>query len=290
VSEAAQDAPSTDVIGPGRVAVVTGGASGIGLALCEGLVAAGSTVVVADLDLPLARGVAERLQAGGATAEAVSVDVSDAASVEALAARTLELYGHVDLVFNNAGISTFNLIQDQTIDDWRWVIDVDFWGVVNGIRTFLPILRQQGTAAHIVNTSSMGGLMGGVPFIAPYAAAKAAVVSLSETLRVELMMAGSPIGVSVLCPGSTVSNVMESERGRPPERGVEHRSDDAENMRVFIKESFVGPDGLPAAAVAARTLDAVRAGSFWILSHPSERPIVENRFNEILASFPSADA
>ena len=106
VSEAAQDAPSTDVIGPGRVAVVTGGASGIGLALSEGLVAAGSTVVVADLDLPLA-------------------------------ARTLELYGHVDLVFNNAGISTFNLIQDQTIDDWRWVIDVDFWGVVNGIRTFL---------------------------------------------------------------------------------------------------------------------------------------------------------
>ena len=290
MSEAAQDGTAAEVFGPGKVAVVTGGASGIGRALCEALAAEGTSVVVADLDQAEADTVADGLRAAGAAAEAVSVDVADATSVEALAAAALSAFGHVDLVCNNAGISTFNLIQDQTMDDWRWVIDVDFWGVVNGIRTFVPILQEQGTPGHVVNTSSMGGLMGGVPFIAPYAAAKAAVISLSETLRIEMMMAGSPIGVSVLCPGSTVSNVMESERGRPADRGVEARSEAAESMRVFIKESFTGPDGLPAETVAARTLAAVRAGSFWILSHPSERPTVQNRFDEILASFPPAES
>jgi len=290
MSDGSQGTADTEVFGPGKVAVVTGGASGIGLAISRALAAEGTAVIVADLDLDAARGVVEGLREGGAEAEAVAVDVADAGSVDALAAEVLSAFGRVDLVFNNAGISTFNLLQDQTIDDWRWVIDVDFWGVVNGIRAFLPILQRQGTPAHIVNTSSMGGLMGGVPFIAPYAAAKAAVISLSETLRIEMMMTGTPIGVSVLCPGSTVSNVMESERGRPADRGVEHRSPEAEGMRVFIKESFTGPDGLPAEAVAARTLAAVKAGSFWILSHPSERATVETRFNEILASFPPPES
>jgi NAD(P)-dependent dehydrogenase (short-subunit alcohol dehydrogenase family) len=284
----AATAGTDGVVGDGRVAVVTGGASGIGLALSEALVAAGSSVVVADLDLDLARREAERLAAGGARTAAVRVDVADPASVDALAAETLEEFGRVDLVCNNAGVSTFNLLEDQTLDDWQWVFDVDLWGVVHGIRTFLPILRSQGGPGHIVNTSSMGGLMGGVPFIAPYAAAKAAVISISETLRVELAMTGSPIKVSVLCPGSTVSNVMESERARPAERGSERRTDDAEGMRLAIKSTFTGPDGLPAETVAARTLAAVRAGDFWVLSHPSERAVVEHRTAEILDAFPPA--
>ncbi len=286
MSDPTQANSGAEVIGAGRVAVVTGGASGIGLALCEALVTAGSAVVVADLDADLAADVAERLSAGGGQAVAVGVDVADPASVDALANRTVEQFGRVDLLCNNAGVSTFNLFQDQTLDDWRWVLDVDLWGVVHGIRSFLPVLQEQGTPAHIVNTSSMGGIMGGVPFIAPYAAAKAAVISLSETLRIEMGAYGWPIGVSVLCPGSTVSNVMESERGRPTELGVEHRSDDAEAMRLAIRDTFVGPDGLPAAEVATRTLAAVRDGRFWILSHPSERQTVQNRFDEVLASFP----
>jgi NAD(P)-dependent dehydrogenase (short-subunit alcohol dehydrogenase family) len=286
MSDAARTGPTTDVIGAGRTAVVTGGASGIGLALCEALTAEGSSVVVADLDGPEAEAVAARLRAGGAHAVAAAVDVADPASVDALAARAVDELGHVDLVCNNAGVSTFNLFHDQTLDDWHWVFDVDLFGVVHGIRSFLPILREQGTPAHIVNTSSMGGLMGGVPFIAPYAAAKAAVISLSETLRVELAMTGSPIGVSVLCPGSTESNVMESERARPADRGVEHRTDDAEGMRLAIKSTFTGPDGLPAAAVADRVIEVVREGGFWILSHPSERAIVEHRLGEVVAAFP----
>jgi NAD(P)-dependent dehydrogenase (short-subunit alcohol dehydrogenase family) len=275
------------VIGPGRVAVVTGGASGIGRALCEAFVADGSSVVVADLDAAEAQSVAESLRAGGGRAEAVAVDVSDPASVDDLATETLRRFGRVDVLCNNAGVSTFNLIQDQTLDDWRWVLDVDLWGIVHGVNSFLPILREQGTAAHIVNTSSMGGLMGGVPFIGPYAAAKAAVVSISETLRAELTIYGSPIGVSVLCPSATVSNVMESERGRPASRGVEQRTEDAEGMRLAIRSMFDGPDGLPASAVATRTIAAIRAREFWIITHGGEKPTIENRVGEILAAFPA---
>jgi NAD(P)-dependent dehydrogenase (short-subunit alcohol dehydrogenase family) len=288
VSDVSQGDSTTDaVFGPGRVAVVTGGASGIGQALCESLVAAGSAVVIADLDVAEARSLADRLISQGGRAEAIAVDVADPASVDALAAASTDVFGHVDLVCNNAGVSTFNLIKDQTLDDWKWVFDVDLWGVVNGIRSFLPILRAQGTPAHIVNTSSMGGLMGGVPFIGPYAAAKAAVVSISETLRVELAMEGSPIGVSVLCPSATVSKVMESERGRPASRGEEHRTDDAEMMRLAIRSMFDGPDGLPASAGAQRTLAAVRAGEFWIITHGTERGVVEARLGEVLAAFPT---
>lgn len=291
MDDSASPAAAPDaVIGPGRVAVVTGGGSGIGRALCERLAREGSAVVVADLDTEAARTVAEALRTTGAEAEAVAVDVAEVASVEALAATTLDRFGRVDLLCNNAGVSTFNLLRDQTLDDWRWVLDVDLWGVVHGLHAFLPILERQGTPAHIVNTSSMGGVMGGVPFIGPYVAAKAAVVGLSETLAAELAAVGSPVGVSVLCPGATVSNVMESERGRPAALGVEHRTEDAEGMRLAIKSLFHGPTGLPAEEVAARTLAAVRERRFWIFTHPSERAVVETRVRGLLDAFPPPDA
>jgi NAD(P)-dependent dehydrogenase (short-subunit alcohol dehydrogenase family) len=274
-------------IGAGSVAVVTGGASGIGRALCAQLAAAGCAVVVADVDGPGAGAVAAEL--AGADALAATVDVADLDSVGALAATALDRFGHVDLVFNNAGVSTFNLLRDQTIEDWRWVFDVDLWGVVHGVQTFLPILVAQGTPAHIVNTSSMGGVMGALPFIGPYGAAKAAVVSLSETLAAELAMQQLPVGVSVLCPGSTVSNIMESERVRPESFGAEQRTADAEALRRAIKESFTGPTGLPAATVAARTLEGVRERRFWIFPHASERGIVEARVTAMLDAFPAAN-
>lgn len=270
--------------GLGSVAVVTGGASGIGRALCEQLAATGCAVVVADVDGDAAGAVAAGLSGGDAFA--VTVDVADPESVGALAEAALDRFGHVDLLFNNAGVSTFNLLRDQTIDDWRWVIDVDLWGVVHGLQTFVPILRAQGTPAHIVNTSSMGGVMGGLPYIGPYAAAKAAVVSLSETLAAELAIEQAPIGVSVLCPGSTLTNIMESERVRPAAFGVERRTADAEGLRRAIKESFSGTTGLPASTVAERTLQAVRERRFWIFPHASERGIVEARVERMLDAFP----
>src|ERR1700675_4547017 len=225
------DAPN-DLVGPGRVAVVTGAASGIRRALAMAFADAGSTVMVGDIDGQEAEGVAAGIRDGGGQAEALAVNVADAASVEELAAHTLARFGRVDVLCNNAGVSTFNLIQDQTLDDWRWVFSVNLWGVVHGLASFLPILRGQSTPSHIVNPASMGGLMSGVSFIGPYAASKTAVVSISETLRQECAAYGLPIGVSVLCPSTTDTRVMESERGRPPALGVERRADDAEAMRL----------------------------------------------------------
>ena len=146
------DAANDGVIGAGRVAVVTGAASGIGRALAEELAASGSAVVVADLDADEAEVVAAGIRTSGGEAVAAAVDVSDADAVDALAATTLERFGRVDVLCNNAGVSTFNLLRDQTLDDWKWVVGVNFWGVVHGVQTFLPIMRDQGTPAHIVNT------------------------------------------------------------------------------------------------------------------------------------------
>jgi NAD(P)-dependent dehydrogenase (short-subunit alcohol dehydrogenase family) len=274
------------VIGPGKVAVITGAGSGIGRAIAEAFAAEGSSVVVADLDDGAADVVTQGIQSAGGVALTVKVDVSDAAAVDRLAATTLERFGRVDVLCNNAGVSTFNLISDQTLDDWRWVVGVNFWGVVHGVHTFVPIMRDQGTPAHIVNTASIAGLLSGVGFIGPYCATKVAVVSISETLAQELAMDQTPIGVSVLCPSSVDTKVMESERGRPVALGVEHRTDMAESVRLMIREGFTGPTGLTPAQVAARVLEAIRNGTFWIITHPGEAPTVEARFAGILEGFP----
>jgi NAD(P)-dependent dehydrogenase (short-subunit alcohol dehydrogenase family) len=281
------DAPN-DLVGPGRVAVVTGAASGIGRALAMAFADAGSVVMVGDIDGQEAEDVAAGIRDSGGQAEALTVNVADAASVEDLAAHTLARFGRVDVLCNNAGVSTFNLIQDQTLDDWRWVFDVNLWGVVHGLQSFLPVFSRQGTPAHIVNTASIAGLLSGVAFIGPYAATKAAVVSISETLSQECAIAGLPIGVSVLCPSSVNTRVMESERSRPAARGIEERKESAEAVRLAIRDSFTGPTGLTPGQVAERTLEAIRAGEFWIITHPGERSAVEARVTTALARFPPA--
>jgi short-subunit dehydrogenase len=147
-------------------------------------------------------------------------------------------------------------------------------------------MRNQGTAAHIVNTASIAGLLSGVSFIGPYSATKVAVVSISETLSQELAADQVPISVSVLCPSSVDTRVMESERGRPAALGVEHRTEVAESVRLAIRDSFTGPTGLPPAEVAKQTVDAIRSRRFWIITHPGERSVVEARFADVLTNFP----
>jgi NAD(P)-dependent dehydrogenase (short-subunit alcohol dehydrogenase family) len=271
------------------VAVVTGAASGIGRALAEALAAAGSAVVVADLDGAEAEVVAYGIRSAGGEAAAAEVDVADAVAVDTLAATALERFGRVDLLCNNAGVSTFNLLRDQTLDDWRWVMNVNLWGVVHGLQSFLPIMRKQGTPAHVVNTASIAGLLSGVVFIGPYAASKVAVVSISETLAHELAFEGSPIRVSVLCPSSVDTKVMESERGRPASLGIEQRTETAESFRLAIRDSFTGPTGLTPTAVAGMTIDAIRSERFWVITHPDQAGM-ETRFAEILANTPKAAA
>jgi len=277
---------SEDVLQPGHVAVVTGAGSGIGAALAAAFGAAGGKVVLADIEEGALERTAAALSADGVEALAVPTDVADADAVERLARAAVDRFGHVDVLCNNAGVSTFNLLADQTKADWRWVLAVNLWGVVNGVQTFVPIMRAQGTPAHIVNTSSIAGLWSGIPFIGPYAVSKVGVVSLSETLNAELRMEESPIGVSVLCPSSVGTNVMEAERNRPAELGAEQRTDVAESVRLMIRDGLFGDDGRTPAEVAAMTLDAIRRDRFWIITHASARATLEARFAAILADVP----
>ncbi|MEZ4282428.1 MAG: SDR family NAD(P)-dependent oxidoreductase [Myxococcota bacterium] len=278
---------SIDVLRPGHVAVVTGAASGIGAALASAFGAAGGRVVVADVEVEALERVAASLHAKGVEALAVPTDVADAESVESLARKTLERFGRVDVLCNNAGVSTFNALADQTLADWRWVLGVNLWGVVHGLQSFVPILRAQGTPAHVVSTSSIAGLWSGVPFIGPYAVSKVGVVSVCETLRDELRAEGSKIGVSVLIPSSVSTNVMESERNRPGALGSEQRTATAEQIRLMIRDGLFGPDGKSPEEVAAMTLDAIRKDRFWIITHASARPALEARFAAILADVPA---
>src|SRR3954452_2484194 len=199
-----------------KVVVVTGAASGIGRALVEAWLREGCRVVMADVEVPALTTAHERLDPGlRDRAIAVHTDVSDAASVHALADATIDAFGQVDIVCNNAGVSTFNTFEHQTLADWQWVLGVNLWGVIHGVHTFVPIMRKQPTPAHVVNTASIAGLLSGIAYIGVYAASKTAVVSISETLRQELEIEGAPIGVSVLCPSATDTDCMEGERNRP---------------------------------------------------------------------------
>ena len=274
------------VIGPGKVAVVTGAASGIGRAMAELFAQEGSAVVVADRDSEHAEAVAAGVREAGGDALPVTVDVSDVDAVDRLAATTIERYGRVDVLCNNAGVSTFNLMRDQSLEEWKWVFDVNFWGVVYGLRAFLPIMREQGTPGHVVNTASIGGLLTGAAVIGPYCATKAAVVSVSETLAQELAIEQVQIGVSVLCPSSVDTRMMESDRTRPAALGVEQRTEMAETWHGMIKDGLTGPTGLPAPHVAERVLQAIRGGDFWIITHDDLLPTVRDRVEGMLAAFP----
>src|SRR3954453_6260602 len=198
----------------GKVAVVTGGASGIGRALAETFAGEGMQIVLADVQPePLAR-VERALRDRGARVLAVQTDVSQAADVEALAAKTLEAFGAVHVVCNNAGVAVGKTTWEHTVADWEWVLGVNLWGVIHGIRTFVPIMLEQGTEGHIVNTASVAGLLAS-GFKPSYDVSKFGVVALSESLYRELEAIQAKVKVSVLCPGLVKTNIMASGRNRP---------------------------------------------------------------------------
>ena len=197
----------------GKVAVITGGASGIGRAVAEKAAAEGMKIVIADIEEGPLKEAEGELTGQGAEAIGVVTDVSDAASVRELRDRALERFGAVHLVHNNAGIGTGGPIWDFSEEDWRWIIGVNQWGVIHGIATFVPLLMEQGEG-HVVNTASIAGLTT-TAFLGPYHTTKFAAVAMSEVLSKDLQMAGSPVGVSVLCPGFVQTRIAESDRNRP---------------------------------------------------------------------------
>ncbi|KBZ61004.1 SDR family NAD(P)-dependent oxidoreductase [Mycobacterium marseillense] len=265
----------------GKVAVVTGAASGIGLGLAERFATEGMKLVLADID-PQLPAVGERFRAKGGEAITVHTDVADADQVNALAEKALESFGGVHIACNNAGTGGPSAFTDLRLEDWQFQIGVNLWGVINGVRAFLPIMLEQ-NEGHIVNTASMGGLIHG-PYIAPYNVSKAGVVALTETLNHELVLSGSNVGVSVLCPGAVQTN-MNNEPNVPPERKMLARkaSPAIEQLRRSLVEQL-DQHGLDVPAVAAMVLDAIEKGRVHILTNPEFTPLLQQRIDGIVGS------
>jgi NAD(P)-dependent dehydrogenase (short-subunit alcohol dehydrogenase family) len=263
-------------IGPNTVAVVTGAAGGIGFGLAEALARAGASIVLADVDEAALHAAAERVGALGVDTLAVRTDVSQEAEVQSLAAAATDRFGTVHLVCNNAGVSTPTDPWFGPITAWEWVLGVNLWGVVHGIRAFLPVLL--GAGGHIVNTASAAGLIPGLSPI--YDATKHAVVALSEDLYLTMRLAELPIGVSVLCPGWVRTDIVDAERNWPARLGERPPpSLAAEVVTPHVRRAV--DEGATPAAVADAVVEAVRDDRFWILPHPEPVDAAVQRFHRI---------
>jgi NAD(P)-dependent dehydrogenase (short-subunit alcohol dehydrogenase family) len=259
----------------GQVAVVTGAASGIGLALAERFAGAGLHIVMADVEEPALAEAADKVAGLGVDTLAVPTDVSREDAVQALAAATLERFGRVDVVCNNAGVAAPGDPWFGPLSSWEWVMNVNFWGVVHGCRTFLPHLAGGG---HIVNTSSIAGLFPG--FAASYDASKHAVVAMSESLYNTIEIAKLPIGVSVLCPGWVRTRIIDAERNWPASLGDRPADDPARAItEPYVRRAI--EEGSTPAFVADAVADAVQAGRFWILPHQDFLDICIDRWHLI---------
>jgi NAD(P)-dependent dehydrogenase (short-subunit alcohol dehydrogenase family) len=268
----------------GKVAVVTGAASGIGLALARRFAADGMRVVMADIETAAVEREAAALAGDGAEVCTASTDTSIEADVQSLAELTLERFGGVHVVCNNAGVGSRGLtIADLPRRDFEWVLGVNLWGVINGMRAFLPYLRAQ-DEGHIVNTASVSGLYHH-PRMGPYNASKAAVIALSETLKFELDAERSKVGVSVLCPSWVRTNISTAVRNLPerlhyeltPEQAAEMAEYKANRRRQLTEEA------IDADEVALQVRDAVLANRFYVITHPESLENMNDRFSRILS-------
>jgi NAD(P)-dependent dehydrogenase (short-subunit alcohol dehydrogenase family) len=248
-----------------RVAVVTGAASGIGRALAERFAAEGMKVVLADVEEAALATAEKELAAKGATTLGVVTDVSDAASVDALAASSVDAFGAVHVLCNNAGVFAAGYSWEMPLDEFHWLMDVNQWGVVHGIRSFVPLMLEQDTEAHIINTSSMAGVTT-MPYVAAYHMSKHSVLALSECLHHELAALGSRIKVSVLCPELINTQIHRAARNRPVrESSLEDTPSVARDVVMQAISSGIG-EGLPPSEMADRVVRAIHDDRFYILS------------------------
>ena len=272
-----------------KTAFVTGGASGIGLALGQALAQEGMNVMLADIENnALTAAVRSLSDAGLKNVSCVTCDVADPIGVEEAAEATFRAFGAVHVVCNNAGVGGGSGIDDISVDTWRWVLDVNLMGVLHGVRTFLPHIRAHGEGGHIVNTASMAGLNSGLGF-SPYSASKFAVVNMSEGLAVEL--APTDIGVTVLCPGFVRTRISESSRNRQERYGptpVPAPGSHAARLAATLAE--LSKTGLTPFAVARRVVTAIRQNELYVFTHAGSqwRSELAQRFNKILVAMERA--
>jgi NADP-dependent 3-hydroxy acid dehydrogenase YdfG len=254
----------------GPVAVITGAASGIGRGLAEHAVTLGMRLVLADRDAAGLQALGDQLRESGAQVITCVTDVGDLVQVERLRDCAIEHFGAVDLLFNNAGVMQTGYSWEITDAQWQRMLDVNLGGVINGIRSFVPLLLRQGRAAHVINTASLAGLVSS-PLMAPYNVTKQAVVALSETLHYELAMLGAPVSVSVLCPGPVASEIMASNQ----------TVDMAGSSFSQLLDSTIR-QGMTPAELATQVFAAVAQKRFWILPHKGFKPALERRVHSIL--------
>ena len=255
----------------GKTAVVTGGAGGLGKAMAARFLAEGMSVVIADIEKSALDAVAEELTGEGGEVLPVVTDVTDLASVEALAEAAVRRFGSYHVVCNNAGVGGhFGLSWELPVEEWRWILDVNVWGVIHGIRTFVPALVAQ-KEGHVVNTASLAGWQG-PPAMAAYSASKHAVLAISESLRSELELSGTGVGVSALCPGMVNSGIMSSERNWPARLGEMpevHSTPLTSAIENVLKAGTTQGDVDPP-AVAEVVVEGIRSNRFILSTHPTQ--------------------
>ena len=267
----------------GKIAVITGAASGIGRGIAEHCVQKEMKVVLADIEEAALRDTERTLQAKGASVLAVRTDVSQASDIETLARKTLDAFGAVHLLFNNAGVQTRKTVWESTLADWEWVININLWGVIHGVRIFVPVMLQQQTECYIVNTASAVGLISGSG-TGTYRVTKHGVVSLSETLYLELQQRNAPIGVSVLCPSFVRSRLNEAERNRPAKLrnppGKNPPTPEEQALERLFQE--MNENGITPERCADLVFKAIQNNTFYILTHPEVSTAIQRRMEDIL--------
>jgi NAD(P)-dependent dehydrogenase (short-subunit alcohol dehydrogenase family) len=265
----------------GKVAVITGAASGIGRGIAERCVGEGMKVILADIDETNLAKAETELKSLGGTVLGVRTDVSKRSDVELLARRALDAFGQVHLLFNNAGVGAGGAPWEATWNDWEWVIGVNLWGVIHGVKVFTPLMLRQNTECHIVNTSSGAGLIAGGGS-APYAVTKHAVVALSESLYLTLQQRNSLVKVSVLCPGLVRTNIVDAERNRPAELRNEPVTMSPEMQAGLAAFKAAIEASMPPLQVADVVFDAIKKEQFYILPHPEWREVIRLRTDKLL--------
>ena len=265
----------------GRVAVVTGAASGIGLALAQRFATEGMKVVMADVEAAALDRAAAAVRATAPAVLATRVDVSRAEDVERLARETYAAFGAAHVVCNNAGVAVIGAVHEHSLADWQWVLGVNLWGVIHGVRAFVPRMLAGGDEGHIVNTASMAGLTT-APFMSVYDVTKHGVVALSESMYKEFEMTGAPLGVSVVCPGLIDTNIMRSSRNRPAELAEEGKAGPmAQAFGQGLADRLT--TGYPPSEVAEQVVRGIRNRRFYIVpAQPEVRRWAAVRAQDII--------